>query len=275
MTTDVGTDDPGSKFSQAVTAATRLPGVRIDRAAYLRASLRRYCTEEQIAASIADSPAAAGVPLEVVISIANASITLETGKVTGASTLAGIPGGFAMLGTVPADLAQYLGHMLRITQKLAYIYSWPDLFTDDGDEVDDATAGMLTLFIGVMFGVNAAQGGVAKVSQSMAAQLARQLPRQALTHGTVYPIVKKVSSKLGIRMTTGIFANGVSKAVPVIGAVVSGGLTLAAFLPMAKKLQKHLAGLELTKPGLRAEQGATIIVDLDDDGAGDVHAPLP
>ena len=158
-----------------------------------------------------------------------------------------------MLGTVPADLAQYLGHMLRITQKLAYIYSWPDLFDGDSGEVDDATAGMLTLFVGVMFGVNAAQRGVATVSQTMAAQLARQLPRQALTHGAVYPLVKKVAQKLGIRMTTQIFANGVSKAVPVIGAVASGGLTLATFFPMAKKLQKHLASLEQTKP--RAQSG--------------------
>ena len=34
----------------------------------------------------------------------------------------------------------------------------------------------------------------------------------------------------------------------------SGGLTLATFLPMSKKLQRHLATLELTKPGLRADE---------------------
>ena len=33
-----------------------------------------------------------------------------------------------------------------------------------------------------------------------------------------------------------------------------GGLTLATFLPMSKRLQKHLASLELTKPGHRAEE---------------------
>lgn len=272
MTADTALDASESKFSQALEAATKLPGVRINRDSYLRSALRRYCTDEQIALAIAESPAAADVSPEAIADIANSSIKLETSRVTGASTLAGIPGGFAMLGTVPADLAQYLGHMLRITQKLAYIYSWPDLFEDDGDEVDDATVGMLTLFVGVMFGVNIAQSGVATVSQSIATQLARQLPRQALTHGTLYPIVKKVATKLGIRMTTGIFAKGVSKAVPIVGAVVSGGLTLATFLPMARKLQKHLASLELTKPGLRVESG---VANLDPDAGGRVSTDGP
>lgn len=269
MVADTSIDSPGSKFAQALEAAARLPGVRINRAAYLRSALKRYCPEEQIALAIAEGPAAAGVPLEVITTIANSSITLETSKVTGGSTLAGLPGGFAMLGTVPADLAQYLGHMLRITQKLAYIYSWPDLFDDD-DDLDDATAGMLTLFVGVMFGVNVAQGGVAKVSQAIAGQLAKTLPQKALTKGTVYPIVKKVATILGVKMTKKIFASGVSKTVPVVGAVLSGGLTLATFLPMAKKLQKHLASLELADPGQWTTSGAIIVVDpLDDDSGND------
>lgn len=62
-------------------------------------------------------------------------------------------------------------------------------------------------------------------------------------------MVKKVASYLGVRMTTQIFAGGVAKFVPVVGAALSGGLTLATFLPMSKKLQRHLASLELTKPG--------------------------
>jgi hypothetical protein len=52
-------------------------------------------------------------------------------------------------------------------------------------------------------------------------------------------------------MTKKLFASGVAKAIPVAGALLSGGLTLATFLPMSKKLQKHLASLELTKPGHR------------------------
>jgi hypothetical protein len=257
-------EHPGSGFSQLLHAAAKLPGVRIYRDVYLRTALKRHCTEEQIERAIAQSPAAAGIPLKVITEVANTSITYEASKVTGISALAGIPGGFAMIGTVPADLAQYVGHMLRIAQKLAYVYSWPDLFTDDGDEVDEATEGILTLFVGVMVGVQFAQGGVSRVSAMIAAQVVKKLPQQALTKGAIYPVVKKVAAFLGVSMTKKLFASGLAKAIPVIGAVLSGGLTLGTFLPMSKKLQKHLASLELTKPGHRTEEGAIIDAEVID-----------
>lgn len=241
----------GSKFSLVLNTAAKLPGVRINRAHYLRVALKRHCAEEQIELAIAESPAAAGIPLTVIREVANTSIGYETSKVTGISAAAGIPGGFALIGTVPADMAQYLGHLLRIAQKLAYIYSWPDLFAADGDEIDEATEGILTLFVGVMVGVQFAQSGVTKVSTMIAAQVMKTLPQKALTKGAVYPLVKKVAQILGAQMTKKLFASGVAKAIPVAGAVLSGGLTLATFLPMSKKLQKHLATLELTKPGHR------------------------
>lgn len=257
-------ENPGSKFSQVLDAAAKLPGVRINRAAYLRTALKRHCTEEQIERAIAESPAAAGIPLKIINEVANTSIGYETSKVTGLSTLAGIPGGLAMLGTVPADLAQYMGHMLRISQKLAYIYGWPDLFAEDGDELDEATESMLILFVGVMFGVQIAQGGVAKVAAMIAANVAKKLPQQALTKGVLFPVVKKVAGYLGVSMTKKLFASGIAKAIPVVGAVLSGGLTLGTFLPMSKRLQKHLASLELTKPGHRQDQSeAEEVIDLE------------
>lgn len=32
------------------------------------------------------------------------------------------PGGFAMVATLPADIVQYYGYLLRATQKLLYLY---------------------------------------------------------------------------------------------------------------------------------------------------------
>ena len=179
-----------TNFTQVLDASARLPGVRIDRAAYLRAALKRHCSSEQIEQAIAQTPAAAGISLSVIETVATTSIRYETVKVTGLSTAAGISGGLAIAGTVPADLAQYFGHIIRIAQKLAYIYSWPDLFADD-EELDEATAGVLTLFIGVMFGVQTAQAGISKVSTMIASQVVKKLPQKALTQGTVYPVVKK------------------------------------------------------------------------------------
>lgn len=272
MPTSDALETNSSKFSQVLDAAAKLPGVRINRAAYLRGALKRHCDEEQIERAIAESPAAARISSEVIKEVANTSISYETSKATGLSAAAGLPGGLFMLGTVPADMAQYVGHMLRIAQKLAYIYSWPDLFVE-GEEIDEATEGILTLFVGVMVGVQIAQSGVTKVSAMIAAQVVKKLPQQALTKGLIYPIVKRVAGYLGVSMTKKLFASGVAKAIPVLGAALSGSLTLATFYPMSKRLQRHLASLELTKSKQDGDDaqnvddlGTLVVVD---DGAGE------
>ena len=241
-------ENPESRFSALLAGAARLPGVRIDRGTYLRGALARHCSEDQIRRAIDETPAAAGISPELLDRLANDSIKFETAKVSAISAAAGIPGLLFLPATVPADLAQYLGHMLRIAQKLAYLYSWPDLLAGDGEDLDDATKGVLTLFVGVMFGAQSANAGVGKVAGMLSKQAAKKLPQQALTKGVIYPTVKKVASYLGVQMTKQTFAKTVAKAVPLIGAAVSGGLTLATFLPMAKRLKKHLSGLPLTTP---------------------------
>lgn len=240
--------DPEELFGQAIVVAAKLPGVRVDRDKYLSSALKRYCSPDQLRHALESSPAAAGVAPEALDRAARAAIKFETTKVSTISAAAGIPGGFAMLGTVPADTAQYFGHMIRVAQKLAYLYGWPDLFGDGDDDMDDATKNVLILFLGVMLGTQLANGGVSKLSAMIAGQVAKKLPQQALTQGVIYPIVKKVAAQLGVRMTRGIFAAGVAKAIPVVGAVLSGGLTLATFLPMSLKLKKHLSASDLARP---------------------------
>ena len=253
-----GIENPESRFSAVLLAAAKLPGVRIDREAYLRSALARHCSEDDIRRAIEESPAAAGIAVEILDKAANDSIRFETGKVSALSAAAGVPGILALPVTVPADVAQYFGHMVRIAQKLAYLYSWPDLFSDDGDDVDDATMGVLTLFFGVMFGTQSANAAVGKIAGMMSEQVAKKLPQKALTQGVVYPIVKKVAAHLGVKMTKESFAKSVSKAIPLVGAVVSGGLTLATFLPMAKRLKKHLAGLPLAEPSRSVMDGDVV-----------------
>ncbi|GFH34915.1 hypothetical protein [Streptomyces pacificus] len=244
-------ENPESRFSVVLVGSARLPGVRIQREAYLRKALARYCSEEEIRRAVEESPAAAGIAADVLDRAADDSIRYETAKVSALSAAAGLPGLFALPATVPADLAQYFGHMLRISQKLAYLYSWPDLFSDDGDDVDDATMGMLTLFFGVMFGTQSANAAVGKVAGMMAEQVAKKLPQRALTQGVVYPVVKKVAAYIGVQMTKQTFAKSVSKAIPVLGAAVSGTLTYTTYRPMARRLKKHLSESVLAKPAHR------------------------
>ena len=280
MVTGEMSENAESRFSALLAGAARLPGVRVDREAYLRAALARHCSEDQLRQAMAETPAAAGIPLDVLDRVADASIRYETAKVSALSAAAGLPGVLALPATVPADLAQYVGHMLRISQKLAYLYSWPDLFSADNDDLDDDTKGVLTLFVGVMFGTQSANAAVGKVAGMLSEQMAKKLPQKALTHGVVYPIVKKVAQYLGVEMTKQTFAKSVSKAIPLVGAAVSGGLTFATFRPMSKRLKAHLSGLELARPvGGRVITGEVItgevIQDEDRQAADGVKIPKP
>lgn len=273
MDMDKASDSAASRFSALLVGAARLPGVRIDREAYLRTALRRHCSEDDIHRATKETPAAAGIPLDVLDRVANESIRYETAKASTLSAAAGVPGFIAMPATVPADLAQYVGHMLRIAQKLAYLYSWPDLFSDN-DDLDDATKGVLTLFFGVMFGTQSANAAVGKVAEAMSKQVAKKLPQKALTQGVVYPVVKKVAGYLGVEMTKQTFAKSVSKAIPLVGAAVSGGLTFATFRPMSRRLKTHLSGLELAEPAGQVIVGE-VVEDVESPVADEVKIPKP
>ena len=238
---------PAQVFEDVLATVVSVPGIRIDREAFLREALKKDCDQETIEIAVKKNPAAANIPPQVIKRIANGSINYETGKVTLISAAAGIPGGFAMLGTLPADVTQYFAHVMRISQKLAYLYGWPSLSGRNGN-MDDETKAILTLFIGIMFGAQAAGEAVMKIADMVAASLVKELPQKALTKGFIYPIVKKVATYLGIQMTKETFAKGVGKIVPVVGGVISGGITFASFRPMSAKLRNYLAKLPLADP---------------------------
>ena len=234
---NISEEQAAQNFQMVLVSASQLPGVSINRNKYLAGALNKHFSPEVITMAIETSPAAAGITPEDLGAIADASIRYEATKVTALSAASGIPGGLAMAGTVPADLAQYFAHVLRISQKLAFLYSWENLFTGTEEEIDDETKNLLILFIGVMFGANEATDAIAKISQSAAAAAAKKIPQKALTKGVVYPVVKKVAGYLGVKMTKDVFAKGVSKAIPIIGAIISGGITLATYTPMCMKLK--------------------------------------
>lgn len=232
---------PEEMFTKTIAVAAKLPGVRIDREKYLRATLSRSCSTEQVDKAIAEGLAKANVDADTIDAAARAAINIEAAKVSALSTAAGVPGGFSIIATIPADGAQYFAHMMRISQKLAYIYDWPDLMDGDAEDIDDETLGVLVLFIGVMFGTQAANGAVTKLAAGVAGNLAKQIPQQAVTKGVLYPVVRKVAKQVGVRMTVPLFAGGVAKVVPIVGGIVNGGLTLATFMPMSHRLRRHLS----------------------------------
>lgn len=244
---DKSATESGARFTQTLVAAAQLPGVRIRRSDYLAAALKPHASASQVGLAVSQSPAAADVSLKTLTKLAADAVKLETGKVTGLSAAAGLPGGLAMLGTVPADLAQYFGHLLRVCQKLAYLYGWPDLFGGN-DKLPVATRNLLVLFVGTMFDSQAAQLGLARAASLVAHEAEHQLPTQALVDGELVAFVDQTTAQVGARMAKQLVAGGVAKAIPLLGAALSGGLTYTTFRPMAARLQDLLPQFPLAKP---------------------------
>lgn len=239
-----------------IQVAMKVPGVRIDRETYLRKELIKYYPEDVVNNAIEHNPAYAGIDRKKINRIANHAIDYETHKVTAISFAAGIPGGAAMALTVSADIAQYYGFILRAMQKLAYLYGFPDLELNQ-DHIDDETMDKLLAFLGVMFGVNAANTLVKSIAEKAARQTSKSIAQRALTKGTIYPIVKKIAQAVGVKMTKQVFAGGVSKVVPVVGGVVSGGLSYATFKPCVTNLKNEFERLPLSDPEFYKKQRET------------------
>ena len=231
----------------------RLQGVRISREDFLRQELRKlHLSDAEIECAIASNPLSAGVSRKLLDKLANDAISFETKKSTALSFAAGIPGGLAMLGTVPADLTQYYVHSLRIMQKLAYLYGWGELLPD-GRDADDDTLGILAVFFGVMLGVGGAAQSLTAFAR-VAAKTAYQnhATKRALMSITWYPVVKKSLKVIGISVTKQGFTKTMSKILPLIGGVISGGMTFVSLQTQANRLKQHLR--QLPPPGFDAAE---------------------
>ena len=231
----------------------RVPGVRVNRDEFLRQELRKlHLSDDAIARALSSNPMMAGVSLAQIDTLAEEAISYETNKSAAISFVAGIPGGFAMLGTIPADLMQYYVHALRIMQKLAYLYGWGELLPD-GRDADDDTLGILAVFFGVMLGVGgAAQSLTAFARVAVKTAYQNHATKRALMSITWYPVVKHSLRLIGINITKSTAAKGFSKIVPVIGGFVSSGLTFMALQSQSALLKEHLR--EIPPPGVDVDE---------------------
>lgn len=215
--------------------AMKTPGIKVNRTEFLSSVFKPFGD----VSTIADKRPIDLFEEKTIEKVARDVINGQTLKVTTISTIAGIPGGWAMLGTIPADMMQYTFHVLVIAQKLGYIYSWPDLQDENGN-ISEGARNVLTLFVGVMFGAQAANKALGEVAKRLAMEVAKRLPQKALTKTFLYPIIKQIAKWLGVKLTKDTFGKSVSKIVPFVGGILSGGITLATFRPMANRLREEL-----------------------------------
>lgn len=255
-----------------IRTAIQLPGIKVNREAFLRERFQSEC-EERIEIILANGPVNAQCGRNMLRKMAERIINERTLMSTGASFVAGLPGGAAMAATIPADMVQFYGIALRMAQELAYLYGEADLW--NGEALDDErVTNQLILYCGVMLGVNGASQAVRVMSSALAKEVLKRMPQEALTKTFYYPIVKSVARWFGVSMTKGLFARGVSKAVPVIGGFVSGGITFATLRPMGQRLADTLdsAHYSYTQADFEADWQDIVEVNEDTEDAGEEAA---
>lgn len=225
-------------LENVVATAIQVPGVKVNRELFLREQFQKE-SKELIESIVENGPVNAQVSQDTLRKMAKKIINERTIVSTGASFVAGLPGGLAMAATIPADMLQFYGVTLRMAQELAYLYGEADLW--NGEFLDnDKVTNQLILYCGVMLGASGAAQAVRVMSSALAKQILKKLPQKALTKTFYYPVVKGICKFFGVSMTKNLFAKGVSKAVPILGGVVSGGITFATLRPMGQRLADTL-----------------------------------
>ena len=259
-----------------IVLAIKTPGVHIARASFLKKELFKNYPQEVIDKAIETTPAQAGIPSNEIDKIADEIIKFERNCVSGISAALGAPGGWAMAATIPADIVQYYGYTLRATQKLLYLYGFPEIDSDEeGLQLDSQTINQIILCLGVMNSVAGANNAIKGMAKALAVGVEKKLLNTALTKGTFYPLVKAIAKWFGVKMTKTVFAGFFKKAIPIVGGVVGGGITFFSFKPCCFRLKNVLQDTMLSNPNHKSSaeedefvtsitKGTVIDVDYDE-----------
>ena len=218
--------------SEILAAAQLLPGVPIARDAYLREVLARRPAAVREAA-ILTTPRAAGVSAREIARLARRQQGREARRTTALSFAAGFVGGPAAAATIPADLAQFYGHLMRMIQMLSYLYGWRDTCAIEPDGMSEATRRAYLLFIGVGAGDELADA----LLERLGPLRAHDAVRAALAQDEA---IGEVEAHLAERMARRLSGQVVGKSIPVAGAIISLSIGYGGFSDMCGRLRKQL-----------------------------------
>ncbi|MBQ8618085.1 MAG: hypothetical protein IJ418_11345 [Clostridia bacterium] len=236
-------------IADIIALAVQVPGIHVNRAVFLQKELFKNHTQDVIDAAISTTPALTGISSEEIDKIAEEVIRFERNCVSGISAALSAPGGWAMAATIPADIIQYYGYTLRATQKLLYLYGFPEIDNDEnGLQLDTKTLNTIILCLGVMNGVAGANNAIKGMAKALAVGVEKQLMKKALTKGTLFPFVKGIVKWFNIKLTKAVFTGFFKKAIPLVGGAIGGGLTYLSFKPCCMRLKNTLQDTMLSNP---------------------------
>ena len=219
---------------QVLQQVVKLPVVKVDRSKFLVDKFSKLLDPKDIPRLLEEGPTAL-LSQDILDKVADSCIKDNVLMASGTSVLAGIPGGLALAITIPTDVAQFYAFSLKLAQELGYIYGYDDLWASR-NELSEEAKNTLLLYLGVMLGVNGAGALLRSSGVTVAKHVMTTVPQKAVAKAGWYPILKKVMKIFGVTLTRRGLAKGMGKAIPILGGVISGGLTYATMKPMGERL---------------------------------------
>lgn len=257
-------EDNYQKLLQVIGAVAKFPIIKVNREEFLRKQFKDSAYLNEI---LSQGPQAV-YTTDSLLKKSQNIIKASTRETAITSFVAGLPSNPAvMVAAGSADVVQYFAFAINMAQKIAYLFGEDQLFDDNGENLPEEAQVRIVAYLGAMFGVSGAGTLIAKVSKTVGENVGKKVAKQALTKTTWYPLVKRIGTILGTKITKKTVEKVITKAVPVIGGVISGGLTYATFKPLGRRLATTLArnlnGEFMEDLELRPEFAEKIITDVE------------
>ncbi len=241
--------DGEADIEDIIIAALRTPGSKVDREEFFRKVFEEKYGEETIALAIKKNPLKASISMIEIDEIANEVIKTERNFVAGISATLGTQGGIGLIAAVPADIIQYHVYLLRIAQKMLYLYGFPEInVTEKNNTFDEATINLFTICLGIM---NEVEGTVAAIKVIAKAQYngaKKRAMKKLLTEGVIDKEADDAAEWFEERMAKSFITSAAKAMVPIVSSVICGSSTFASFEICADNLREVLKDTMLSNP---------------------------
>jgi len=244
---------------QLIGTVAKFPIIRVNREDFLRKQFAKSPYIDQI---LSKGPQFV-YTVESLRKKANEVIKSSTNKTSIVAFASGLPSNpVIMVAAGGADVAQYFGFAINLAQKIAYLFGEDELFDGGVENFSEDAKVRIIAYLGAMLGASGASSLIAQTSKIAGANLGKKVAAKALTKTAWYPLLKRVGAIIGQKITKKTVEKTITKAVPVVGGVISGGITYVTFRPMGNRLAdifvKNLKGEFADQLDLNPDFAATL-----------------
>lgn len=222
----------------------KLPFSKVDRERYLRRVFSKHVADEaQMTVLLVERPSA--VLSDCLIEeVVRKEIHRHALWVTLVSLVCAIPpDGWLMWVLILVDFVQFQVFVFIILQKMLYIYGCKELHVQDSLKEERSLDVMMLMISVVMIGKSQVRR-LAKSAFGLAVkQVIQRFAARLMTRLVVLNFLRQMAKWFGIVLTKEMVIAGLSMIVPLICALISGLISLWLFMPMVKKLHRHLREL--------------------------------